>query len=824
MSVMSCIARLHSEGKINDRQRKEAEDVYNGVFGRLYPNMPRASAEATAAVQTAEILDKLAQQRKYGVARNMIATAEGQGRIDAAENPIRGFMDIMSSNIHGRGSINAESMAHDYESRWSKAMNGIMEKYGAKRAGFKQDTAGVRNLMREIGGEDTGDKTAKELAEAWKAGDKFSTDTALKLGKSFSPIEDYRPQHWEGSRVRKFGTEAFNAMAREHNAKGGLEIIDPETGAPANPLRFEEILASSGQKIAKDRPTEGGLASPFNPEARVFRFTPGKAGNDAYLAMMDKFGIGSGGYVAALEGHVRRASHELAMAHMLGPDWRTTGEGLLNYALDKHATKDFSAPEKWFSGDMTKINPLESSWAARRLWDYTSGKTSQVGNEMLAGLFNGARAFATSRKLGSAIITAIPTDSVNWLMASRHLGMDQGRLLATVTRDLFFDNATTRADVARLGINAQSAAVEALTTKRFSDQVLGENFMGRLGQTVIHGQGLARWDQVIRRSFIKEFLGTIASRAGKSWDDLDAPFKDHFLTAYNFTPKEWDTLADPAHHLDLGEASYLDLDKLTAKDEGLRQKLMSAVYDEQHFAYVVGGSNRIRAMTHGGQAGTLPAELARSSFLFKNFPMTFLGTWGARAMTQPGAIPKLMLAGRLLAYTTFAGALTMQAKALLQGKDPVDMTNPASWLDASVSGGGFGIAGDWIREVLGGHGTPMEKAGELMLGPLASDVKDVGDLVLGARDEVLDQKVNFGAQLARDIKDFTPGNNLWYLRLMAQRMLFDEIQKEIDPNYQQSFDRQRERSLKLRNQDFYWAPGETAPARGPNLGAAVGQQ
>ena len=63
----------------------------------------------------------------------------------------------------------------------------------------------------------------------------------------------------------------------------------------------------------------------------------------------------------------------------------------------------------------------------------------------------------------------------------------------------------------------------------------------------------------------------------------------------------------------------------------MRVKLMSAIYDERQFAYLAGGSERVRATSAGAKAGTLAGELARSVFLFKSFPMTMLSTWGMRA-------------------------------------------------------------------------------------------------------------------------------------------------------------------------------------------------
>lgn len=86
----------------------------------------------------------------------------------------------------------------------------------------------------------------------------------------------------------------------------------------------------------------------------------------------------------------------------------------------------------------------------------------------------------------------------------------------------------------------------------------------------------------IKRAFPMEFLGTIARRGGKAFADLDEPFAN-FLKHYAFTEADWSELAKVEHALPVGEAKFLQPDKLP---EPLRVKLMSAIYDERQFAYL----------------------------------------------------------------------------------------------------------------------------------------------------------------------------------------------------------------------------------------------
>jgi hypothetical protein len=46
------------------------------------------------------------------------------------------------------------------------------------------------------------------------------------------------------------------------------------------------------------------------------------------------------------------------------------------------------------------------------------------------------------------------------------------------------------------------------------------------------------------------------------------------------------------------------------------------------------------------------------------------------------------------------------------------------------------------------------------------------------------------------------------------------VQRQIDPEYDDSW-RKMQRRAAEQGQDFYWAPGETAPRRAPDLMNAV---
>jgi len=74
--------------------------------------------------------------------------------------------------------------------------------------------------------------------------------------------------------------------------------------------------------------------------------------------------------------------------------------------------------------------------------------------------------------------------------------------------------------------------------------------------------------------------------------------------------------------------------------------------------------------------------------------------------------------------------------------------------------------------------------------------------------------MNKAVQLLRHV---TPGQNLWFSRMATDRLIFDQIQRAIDPNYVQSFARREQQAQKAYGQAYWWHPGETKPERPPSF-------
>jgi hypothetical protein len=171
-----------------------------------------------------------------------------------------------------------------------------------------------------------------------------------------------------------------------------------------------------------------------------------------------------------------------------------------------------------------------------------------------------------------------------------------------------------------------------------------------------------------------------------------------------------------------------------------------------------------------------------------------------------------------------AGAVSLQAAAVLAGKDPMDMHDIRFWLQAFTKGGAGGLMGDMMQSVLFGGRDTASKLGQAA-GPVPGMVVDAIQTAAAPVRQTIDPTGKRGAEQTMEdtafqaAKRWTPST--WYSKLAIDRMIWDKMQIMVDPNYRQSFTRLQKNAQK-QGSGYYWPPGQSEPTRGPNFLSAIG--
>ena len=673
--------------------------------------------------------------------------------------------------------------------------------------GVFTDAELVQRIVRERFGDNTGDPLAKKISD--KMGEVFEgmRERFNRAGGDIGKLDDWGlPQTHSLEKIVLAGKQAW-----VQKAEGLIDTSKyvHEDGSYYSQQEIRELLEYSFDTLSSNgankteigRQSFGGNSkvTSRHSESRVLHF------KDAESWMEYQAEFGGMPFVDLVEAHINGLSKDIAMVENLGSSPKNAMRILMDAAEQKDWQKGIDAND---TGKSRK--------RAQTMFDEFSGQNTPQ-SEVLANLGLAYRSMNVASMLGGTTISSVTDQAMIAKTASIH-GIAYRKTFGELISQLNPKNKEDRQLAHSLGL----ATEEMLgSIARWSDD----------GLTSVHGksQKLARVSsgiasQVMRISGLNAL--TAASKVGfskmlmhkygtltrnKAWSDLDAMDRE-LIEKTGLNERAWEVmrLADPVvdrkgNQLMSARSIYeipdSDLtrfgDPQKVRDEVATQ-FQAHLLDEQGMAVVEAGLRERTWMSAGQRKGTGMGELVKSMLQFKSFPAAFLMRHGSRAMAQDGVKGKAAYGISLFAMTTLLGALAVQLKELANGNDPStmwDSDDPQKtmnfWTRSAVQGGGLSILGDIL---VAGTDTSGRSTSDFMVGPLGSDVKAVLGLTVGNLTQYYDDKdTNAANEAFRLLKNKIPAQNLWYTKAATNRLVFDEIQDMIAPDYREKLLRKAER-------------------------------
>ena len=209
-------------------------------------------------------------------------------------------------------------------------------------------------------------------------------------------------------------------------------------------------------------------------------------------------------------------------------------------------------------------------------------------------------------------------------------------------------------------------------------------------------------------------------------------------------------------------------------------KYQTHIFNEESVAIIEAGV-RERSLINFGDAGTIQGELGRTLFQFKGFPLAYMFRIGHRAFAQGDIKSRATFLASLLAYQTLAGSLIVQTQNLANGKNPEPVFTVDFFGKSILKGGGLSFLGDLMSALSDPTG---RSASDFISGPLLGQSMKLGMLLTGMGNNFIEGKESTRMmEVANTLKGNTPLQNLWYSKLVVDRMLYSKLQNMIDPDY-----------------------------------------
>lgn len=718
-------------------------------------------------------------------------------------------------------------------------MASLIEKFETRTGFDRPGRAELGNLVREAFGEDTGDAAAHMMARAW-------ADTAERArlifnaaGGSIGKIENWGlPQHHDAHAVRAAGRNGWIAdvLPRLDRAR----MIDETTGQPFTDATMIRALGDVWESIAT-----GGLNGP-QPQSRTglsalakrradSRFLVFKSADD-WMSYQQAFGDADP--FSTMMGHLDEMARDTAQMQILGPNPAAQWDWLVK-AAKREAAQEEAA------GARGAIDSAEAyASTAENMLGHFTGSLSMPVNSRLAQFGTSARAWTTATQLGSAILSDIPTAPVYGAYARAFAGLsrtgDFSRFLGLMNPA----DGASRAMARRSGFVIESATDGMIRATQDNLRLLtvGERVEGgvnafarRAPVAVMRLQGMTAWDAGRKRSFQLEFMGALHDRRGKTIADLRAGDAEDrafatWLGARGFTEDDWATIRTAPVWKPADGAEFLRA--IDVPDETLALRLGEAIDIETRLA-VPQTTLWTRAKLVGEtRPGTVAGELRRNWAQFRSFSLTATHLWGEELMLRGqarGMTPLVSAASGIapiIFFLTIGGAASIQLREIAKGNDPKPIDEARFWMAALLQGGGLGVLTDVIYASEARNGKASQAAA---FGPGGQAVADLYDATAGNAVQVSEgmrKGQAFGeavenADIGRDATNlprrWIPGANLWWARAAWNRAIIDQIQRLVDPEAEEDFQRRIKRMDRENGQGQWWPNGEPVPERAPEL-------
>jgi len=844
MGLKNCLASAREQGEITAAEEKALGDEFDARFAQLKNGMSEDLAKARARQDLEKALRAQAIEKKRQAdlmeARRVGIKTYLQGYRDRSGNAnvYEGAMALLS-HYGFRGVSSVRGRAEAIVAGAHKNLDQVMFAFARKGLlGRRANRALVGDFVKELHGEASGDATAKFLAKSVSQVFEDLRQRFNAAGGAIGKLENFGLPH----RHKRLAVKAATRRQWKADITEWLDparMTNPVTGQPVGAAGLDAALDHVYTSIVSNNrahltPTAarrglGALANQRQDER--FLVFKDAASWEAYNRK-----YGEGDVIQAVFNHVNGLARDIAAMEMLGPNPAAMVEYLKQVTALEIGKREADLPT--LAAEAKFVKASSAKYADHRidsLWQALRGRPEVVAG--LAGTTANIKNLMTGALLGSTSILAGSTDPFIAAASRRLAGLP---VTVTVGKMIGMLKKSSREEIISSGIVWDEYLHVMQDELRFAGPELGSEWSRYIADRGVTWSGLKPLTTGRKLVEARAWQRHIGSEvAGKTFDQLDPRFRTA-LEGFGVTPEHWGIwrgAVDPGGFVTArsieakgGAVQYLDMRQgaLSSPDHvaeakalahrAAAEKLSEVIHSWQERS-VPSGTPNTRSGVAFMPRGTVPGELLDYFLQFKSFGLSFtamqLEAMGEMAAARGGGKGFRTGLGYFAALTiplTLGGAVYMQIKSLLDGKEPESMNpvdNPSFWFRASMQGGGWGLFGDFLKSTENRHGQSMLEG---LAGPGLSFIGDTLGLTVWNTVELLMQKeTNAGRETRRYLQRYTPWiASHWATRGAYNRVVLDNLQWLTDPKADKSFKAQVSQA-KRNGTPFVVQPGALTP-------------
>ena len=665
-------------------------------------------------------------------------------------------------------------------------------------------------IMREMIGEPTGVKGAKDIARILKQSQNSWRLRLNDLGANIGELDDWitRTTH----NTEKMAAASKGSRLLDDNRLAWVEYIQTKLNLKRtfpdvnDPIEINKILSSIYDSLMTgDHMKYGGTNSIYGTKNVTNRLNSSRVLHFKDLQARQEYNIkfGEPSLQTSVFNVLSSSAKNIVMMQELGTNPQDTFNKILALLKKKYKSSDYKIVRDLnfenFKGAYAQID----------------GSANIAGSQILAKIGEVVRSTGDMARLGGTVITSF-ADLGPYMTTTNFQGRGLLTGLFEAINGLFGGNP--KAAMEALEIISNSVVVSNRGNV-YADGADGTGAINNLRNKFFKWNGLNGWVASLKSSMalgVSKYYGSLGET---KFFDLEKRERN-FLTLYGIDEGKWNMLrsiktlaADNKRYLTAEAAkdipdsvvnSYVGR-KLSARElRNFKNNLELTwrnVLNDQGTHGTPEPDTQIRSITNMGTIkGTYMGELNRFVMQYKNFSVSLYKKILRREMDSYGPDESKLIGATMLASTlmlgTIFGYMVLSIKDMLSGRSPRDPKKLSVIMQAFVQGGGGGIYGDFIMsEVQNQYGNGFL---ETAAGPTASDLKKIIDMV-----KTMNEPKKAGKKFLELAEGHTPFINLYYIKAAYDYLIGYQIKEYLDPGF---FDRMKKRNEENRGQTYFFKP------------------
>ena len=665
-------------------------------------------------------------------------------------------------------------------------------------------------IMREMLGEPTGVKGAKDIARILKQSQNSWRLRLNDLGANIGELDDWitRTTH----NTEKMAAASKSSRLIEDNRLAWVEYIQTKlnlkrTFADVNdPLEISKILSSIYDSLMTgDHLKHGGTNSIYGTKNVTNRLNSSRVLHFKDLQARQEYNIkfGEPSLQTSVFNVLTSSAKNIVMMQELGTNPQDTFNKILALLKKKYKSSDYEIVRDLnfenFKGSFAEID----------------GSANIAGSQILAKIGEVVRSTGDMARLGGTAITSF-ADLAPYMASTNFQGRGLLTGLFEAINGLLGGNNKAAMEALEVVSNSVIASNRGNVFNDGADSFGGLN---NLRNKFFKWNGLNGWVASLKSSMalgVSKFYGSLSETKFFNLEKRER----NFLTLYGIDEGKWNMLrsiktlaVDNKRYLTAEAVDDISDDvinkylgrKLSARQiRNFKKDLQLTwknVLNDQGTHGTPEPDTQIRSITRMGTVrGTAMGEVNRFVMQYKNFSVSLYKKILRREMDSYGPDESKLIGASMLASTlmlgTIFGYIVLSVKDMLSGRSPRDPKKSSVIMQAFVQGGGGGIYGDFLMsEIQNQYGNGIL---ETAAGPTAGDIKKLIDVVRN-----MNEPKKAGKKFLQLAEGHTPFINLYYTKAAYDYLIGYQIKEYLDPGF---FNRMKKRNEENRGQTYYFKP------------------